>query len=78
MPSDRNVDEEEFAKEDKELSATASGRDRRFKDFDCPSCNANNPYDDSFGDGDEILCHYCGTEFKIKVTEEGRLKLKET
>ena len=52
------------------------GPGRRFGDFDCPDCSANNPYDDAFGDGDEIRCYYCGAEFLVKVTEEGRLKLK--
>lgn len=55
-----------------ELDAT-----RRFKDFDCPECNANNPYDDGFGDGDEIRCYYCGLEFAVHVTDAGRLKLRE-
>ena len=52
------------------------GRDRRFGDFDCPDCNANNPYDDKFGHGDEIRCYYCGQEFRAEVSDSGRLKLK--
>ncbi len=47
----------------------------RFKDFDCPSCNANNPVE--FGDGDEVLCNYCGTEFKVKVSDNGKAKFRE-
>jgi transcription elongation factor Elf1 len=50
---------------------------RRFQDFDCPECNANNPYDDGFGDGDEIRCYYCGLEFRVQVTDSGRLRLRE-
>ncbi|MHB8418069.1 MAG: hypothetical protein ACYDCL_08330 [Myxococcales bacterium] len=76
MPNDKNVDEEEFAKEDADLASSASGAKRRFKDFDCPDCNANNPYDDGFGDGEEIRCYYCGTEFKAAVNDDGRLRLK--
>ena len=53
------------------------GRRRTFQDFDCPGCNANNPYDDAFGDGDEILCYYCGQQYKVRVDDEGRLRLKE-
>jgi hypothetical protein len=53
------------------------GRARRFADFDCPDCNANNPYDDAFGDGDEIRCYYCGQEFEAEVNESGRLRLRE-
>ena len=75
MPSDRNIDEEDFAKEEKDLGDTA-GSKRRFNDFDCPDCNANNPYDEAFGDGDEIRCFYCGTEFKVSVNDEGRLRMK--
>ena len=49
----------------------------RFADFDCPSCNANNPASEPFGAGDEVLCNYCGTEYRVKITDEGRLQLKE-
>jgi hypothetical protein len=52
-------------------------RRRRFKDFDCPACDANNPYDDGFGDGDEVLCYYCGLEYRVAVSEDGRLRLRE-
>jgi hypothetical protein len=52
-------------------------RARRFNDFDCPGCDANNPYDDGFGDGDEVLCYYCGLEFRVTVNDEGRLRLRE-
>ena len=48
-----------------------------FKDFDCPLCNANNPYDDGFTMGEEIRCFYCGAEFRVSVNDNGRLKLKE-
>jgi len=54
-----------------------AGASRRFADFDCPGCNANNPYDERFGDGDEIRCFYCGQEFRVTVTDGGRLQLKE-
>lgn len=49
---------------------------RRFDDFDCPSCDANNPYAEAFGSGDEILCYYCGQEFRVEVTGEGKLRLR--
>ena len=52
------------------------GAARRFADFDCPACAANNPYDDRFGDGDEIRCYYCGQEFRAAVSDAGRLRLK--
>jgi transcription elongation factor Elf1 len=44
-------------------------------EFECPDCNAHNPYPDGFADGSEILCYYCGSAYKVKVSE-GRLKLK--
>jgi hypothetical protein len=73
MPYDpHGIDEEPGDAGDK------AGRRRVFKDFDCPSCSANNPYDDGFSDGDEVLCYYCGTEYKALVNEEGRLRLKES
>ena len=71
MPYDPAYDEE-----DKQESADEAGQARRFNDFDCPECAANNPYDDGFGDGDEVLCYYCGQEFKAEVSDTGRLRLK--
>jgi transcription elongation factor Elf1 len=67
---------DQYEDEDNKEGGT-SGANSRFKEFDCPSCNANNPVDPAFGDGDEILCNYCGEQFKVKVNEEGRMKLKE-
>jgi len=75
MPYDPHGHEDE--EEDRELQAAALGKDRRFADFDCPSCAANNPYDDGIGEGDEVLCYYCGQAFKASVTDDGRLRLKE-
>lgn len=37
----------------------------KWYEFDCPECNANNPMDDGFKVGAEIICHYCGQEFKV-------------
>jgi hypothetical protein len=69
MPIDQYDDDEKPQGED-------LGRDRRFPDFDCPDCNANNPHDDSFGDGDEVRCYYCGQEFLAEVNDSGRLRLR--
>jgi hypothetical protein len=55
----------------------AGGSGRRFGDFDCPVCSANNPYDEKFGDGDEIRCYYCGQEFRVRITDSGSLRLRE-
>ena len=49
-----------------------------FKEWECPGCNANNPADPPLGMGDEVLCNYCGVEYVAKVSDEGKLKLRET
>jgi hypothetical protein len=72
MPVDAHDHEEEM-----DDPGGKAGRRRTFQDFDCPTCSANNPYDDAFGDGDDILCYYCGQEFKVQVNDEGRLRLRE-
>jgi hypothetical protein len=74
MPYDRDsIDEDDMAGDD---DAAREGAKRRFVEFECPECNAYNPHDDGFGDGDEILCNYCGQELKARVNDEGRLRLK--
>ena len=50
---------------------------RKYNDFDCPNCNANNPYDDGITDGAEIRCYYCGQEFRVRIDEAGKMKLRE-
>ncbi len=70
------IDPHQMDEEDVEKGA-GEGPERRFQDFDCPVCNANNPYDDSFGNGDEVLCYYCGQGFRVLVSGEGRLRLRE-
>jgi hypothetical protein len=70
MPIDQN--EEDDGPKGEEL-----GRNRRFNDFDCPECNANNPWDDGFGDGDEIRCFYCGLEFEVEVNDSGKIRFRE-
>jgi len=62
---------------DDDSGSEEGGRRRRFGDFDCPACSANNPYDEPFGDGDEVLCYYCGQQFEVQVSDEGRLRLRE-
>ena len=49
---------------------------RRFDEFDCPDCDATNPYDDKFGHGDEVLCFYCGNTYEVRVNDSGKLKLR--
>jgi DNA-directed RNA polymerase subunit RPC12/RpoP len=53
------------------------GDEKRRKDFDCPECNANNPYDEGISPGDEVRCYYCGLEFKVVLTDEGKWRFRE-
>ncbi len=46
-------------------------------EFECPECNAHNPYGDGFKVGSEVICFYCGVEFLV-AQAEGRLKFKPT
>jgi transcription elongation factor Elf1 len=68
MPVDHNADEEDLKEEVARSRAT---------DFDCPSCSANNPMESALRDRDEISCHYCGAEYQVRISGEGRVKLKE-
>ena len=52
------------------------GARRRFSEFECPTCSAHNPFDE-FGNNDEVLCNWCGVQFKALVDDEGKLKLKD-
>jgi transcription elongation factor Elf1 len=49
----------------------------RKKEFDCPGCNANNPTEEPVAEGQELLCNYCGSEYLVRLSSEGRIKLKE-
>ena len=62
--------------EDEASKDAALGSKRRFSEFECPTCSAHNPFDE-FGNNDEVLCNWCGLQFKALVDEEGNLKLKE-
>ena len=63
--------------EDEKPTGKALGTKRKFDEFECPACSANNPFD-TFGNGDEVLCNWCGMEFRAVVDDEGNLKLKES
>lgn len=69
------IDTSEQEDEDKKAGRSL-GTKRKFEEFDCPTCSANNPFD-TFGNGDELLCGWCGLQFKAIVDDEGTLKLKE-
>jgi uncharacterized Zn-finger protein len=77
MPRDYTADLSELEEEEAKKSGAALGSKRRFDEFDCPTCSANNPLGDGFGNNDEVFCAYCGMSFKALVDEEGALRLKE-
>lgn len=52
-------------------------KNKVFDEFDCPDCDANNPYDEGFVAGDEVRCYYCGNLYKAKINESGKLTFKE-
>jgi hypothetical protein len=64
--------EEEEARKD----PARLGTRRKFTEFECPTCSANNPFEE-FGTGDEVICGYCGSPFVAKVDSEGALKLRD-
>ena len=45
-------------------------------EFDCPECDANNPWDDGFGEGADLRCHYCHQDFVVVLMEGTKIKLK--
>jgi hypothetical protein len=75
-PPDDRLDDPSEQDDDDKKSGRALGTRRRFEEFDCPACSANNPFD-TFGNGDEVLCNWCGMQFRAVVDEEGALRLKE-
>jgi hypothetical protein len=66
----------EEQEEEEKKSGRALGTKRKFDEFECPACSANNPYD-TFGNNEELLCNWCGMQFKAVVDEEGNLTLKD-
>ena len=57
-------------------SGKSLGTKRKFDEFECPACSANNPLD-AFGNGEDVLCNWCGMQFLVIVDEDGNLKLKD-
>jgi hypothetical protein len=49
-------------------------------EFDCPSCDANNPMGEGFKLGDEVVCMFCGVVWDVKEEgddDDGRFRLVE-
>ncbi|MFP2928827.1 hypothetical protein ACLESO_27245 [Pyxidicoccus sp. 3LG] len=62
---------------DDDEKESKGGGGKALKDFDCPECNANNPLHEALAHGEEVRCNYCGSEFKVSISQEGRVKFKE-
>lgn len=62
--------------DDEKKTGAALGARRKFDEFECPACSAHNPFE-TFGNGDDVLCNWCGMEFKVTVTDEGTLRLRD-
>jgi|GEM_PF-1899659 len=61
--------------DDSKSSKSKSGK--AIKDWDCPTCEANNPTDEPIRNGDELRCNYCGNEFLLSFSDTGKMKFKE-
>lgn len=51
-------------------SSRAGGRRATFREFDCPVCDAYNPWDEGFGHKDEVFCSYCGSVLDVRVDKD--------
>jgi hypothetical protein len=74
-PSNRGPSDD-YQDDDEKKTGQELGSKRKFDEFECPACSANNPFD-TFGNGDEVLCNWCGMDFRALVDEDGKLRLKE-
>ena len=63
--------------DDDDPSVGAAGADGRWTEFDCPSCDANNPLGDGFRVGEEVSCLWCGASFRVRKGTGSRFRLKE-
>lgn len=50
---------------------------KAIKDWDCPTCEANNPTDEPISNGSELRCNYCGNEYMVSFSDTGKMKFKE-
>jgi DNA-directed RNA polymerase subunit RPC12/RpoP len=81
--STREFDASSFEDDEKEKAKLRRDKQGYLRDtvkryeFDCPVCDANNPYDDGFSDGDEMRCNYCGQDLLVQLTEAGKIKFKQ-
>lgn len=72
---DRDVDLDD----DDDEPGAGSDRPKKivYSEFDCPACDANNPYDDGFSAGAIVRCMTCGTDFDVFEATERKPRLRE-
>ena len=51
---------------ERKRAGSSPRRARTWKEFDCPECTANNPWDDGFTYGSELFCSWCGAVLLVK------------
>ena len=56
-------------------SVRRDGDKKIFTEWDCPTCDANNPFDEGFKGGDELMCSYCGLRFRVMRMTDEKFKL---
>lgn len=69
-----------MSKDEEEEDAWAEAKSKRhltWTEFDCPECSANNPYDEGFRVGDEVVCQYCGQPWRVRAKDDDKFRLVE-
>ncbi len=50
-------------------------KEKEWVEFECPDCDAHNPWSDGFTLGDVVVCMFCGTPFLVKRDGEENFRL---
>lgn len=48
------------------MSQEKKKKAQEWVEFECPECDAHNPWSDGFSIGDNVVCMFCGTPFLVK------------
>ncbi|MBI2376316.1 MAG: hypothetical protein HYV07_20140 [Deltaproteobacteria bacterium] len=69
-------DDDEFG--EKKGASTSAKKRKKFTEFDCPDCQANNPLGEGFRVGEEVQCQYCTKIWRVRSgAEEDTFRLVE-
>ncbi len=76
---ERDVDLDDDDEEGAGESGMRGGKPKKivYREFDCPECDANNPYDDGFSAGAIVRCMTCGTDYDVFEATERKPRLRE-